>query len=259
MKNKMQYRFNWLDLFLFLLITSCTKNDNLPSGFLHKIIKNGHITEEFSYNKNNLISEINSSSVYRKFTYDLNLNLIKEELSIKRDFSDGYKFIDPQKIGISAFVEYEYDITGKLTRKLEYLLNGNDFHLYTINTFEYNNEGLISKELFQFGENPTSRTKTFLYDSNGNVIEEEEWIVGPKHTKTTFEYDSFLNPYIILKQTGSPGTNTNKNNIVKIKTFDFNPSLGMDSTRLLQISYEYNIETGYPTKKIRGEEFIYHK
>lgn len=258
MKNKM--RIYCLALFLYATLTSCTKNDDVPTGALYKVIKNGYVTEEFSYNKNDLILEINSTSVHRKFYYDQNSKLTKEELRVKHDFteSDRYEFIDPQEIEISASILYEYDSTGKLIRKLTYLHNVNDSYLYTINTFEYDNEGLISKELFQFGEKPVSQTKTFLYDSNGNVKEEEMWL-GPLHTRKTIEYDSFLNPYAIFKQTGSPGINTNKNNILKLSVFDYNPSQGLDSISGYQVSYEYNYESGYPTKVIRGEEYIYHK
>lgn len=258
MKNKM--RIYCLALFLFAILTSCVKKDYVPTGLLYKVINDGHVTEEFSYNKNDLILEVNSTSVHRKFYYDQNSKLTKEELRVKHDFteSDRYEFINPQEMEITSYILYEYDSTGKLIRKLKYLHNGNDFSLYTVNTFEYDNEGLISKELFQFGENPVSRTKTFLYDSNGNVIEEEEWL-GPLHTRTTIEYDSYRNPFIIFNQTGSPGINTNKNNILKLSVLDYNPSPGQDSISGYQVSYEYNNETGYPTKATRGNEFIYYK
>lgn len=250
-------RIRFLALVMCLLIISCKKNDYVPSGLLYKIIQDGHVTEEFSYNKENLVSEVNSTSVYRKFYYDQNLKLIKEELRVRRDYtqSDMYKFIDPKKIQISAFIEYEYDSIGKLTRKLDYIYNVNDFYPYTISTFEYNNEGLILKESIQFGENEVSKTNIYSYDSKGNVIEKEV-LLGQLHTIETYEYDTYNNPYTIFKQTGSPGINTNINNIVKIKIFDYTPFSVIES--LKQISYEYNEATRYPTKLINRVEYIYY-
>lgn len=261
MKKKIRISILTGNLLLFVFVVACTKNDIVPTGLLHKVIRYGYVTEEFLYNQNDLISEVNSTQVYRRFYYDQNYKLTKEELRVKHIFNeaDEGKFIDTTKIGVSVFNLYEYDSNERLTRKLCYLTNVNGFgpSLYTINTFEYNNDGLISKELFQFGEQPVSHTTTFLYDSNGNVIEEEMWL-GSSHTRTTIEYDSFLNPYTIFKQTGSPGINTNKNNIIKYSVFNYNPSPGIDSISEYQVSYEYNYETGYPTKAIRGAEFVYY-
>jgi hypothetical protein len=74
---------------------------------------------------------------------------------------------------------------------------------------------------------------------------------------TTFEYDSYLNPYFVFRQSSNPGINTNRNNIIKSNTHNYEPSPGIDEFSKTIREYEYNTLTGYPVRVINGEEFIY--
>jgi hypothetical protein len=160
---------------------------------------------------------------------------------------------------------YEYDNNGKLTRQLNFIPKDGEDEFRSKRTFEYNDNNLISKELLYNGDNEVTQFKTYLYDSNGNVIEENYYSylfipagTGPKHLyKTTYHYDSFFNPYKIFEQSGSPGINTNRNNIIKSQTINYDPAPGLPAISELEISYEYNHDTRYPIKVINGQEFIY--
>jgi len=258
---------------LMLILCNCTKDGYFPNsnGLLKKVKNDGYIVEEISYNNNNLVSEVNGTLFWRKFYYNDN-KLIKQEVAINPNslsstapLSPIQDFVDPEKTGISMYNIYEYDDNGLLIRQLNYIPKDGEDKLRSINTFEYNDNYLISKELLHDGDNVVTQFRTYQYDPNGNVIEEDYYTylfipegTGPKHlSKTTFEYDSYLNPYKIFEQSGSPGLYTNLNNIIKTKIINYDPIPGLDAVSISETSYEYNQKTKYPIRVINGEEFIY--
>jgi hypothetical protein len=90
---------------------------------------------------------------------------------------------------------------------------------------------------------------TYLFISEGT---------GPKLLiSSTFEYDSYLNPYSVFRQSADPGINTNHNNIIKTRTHNYEPSPGIDEFSETKTEFEYNTLTGYPMRVVNGEEFIY--
>ena len=239
---------------LIIALSSCSKDGYLPdsNGLLKKIKNGDYIVEEISYNQNNLVNEVNSTLFYRKFHYDQSLNLINEEVAISPDsFSSSivpgstHEFVDPDKTGISMYHLYEYDSNGRLSRQLNYIPKDGDDEFRSKRTFEYNDNNLISKELLYNSNNVVTQFRTYLFDTNGNVIEEDYFTylfitsgTGPIHlSKITYEYDSFYNPYNIFQRGGSPGINTNINNITKTKTINYDPSPGIpavsESTNIL--------------------------
>jgi hypothetical protein len=261
-------------LIIIFIVIGCTKDVYLPgANNLLKKIKNGdYVVEEISYNLNNLVSEVNSTFFYRKFHYDQDLRLIREEvaispLSISSSILPGtiLEFVDPEKTGISMYHLYEYGNNGNLTRELNYIPKDGKDELRSKRTFEYNNNNLISKELLHNSDNEVTQFWSYNYDSNGNVTEKDYYSylfipsgTGPKHlSKITFEYDSFFNPYKIFERSGNPGISTNTNNIIKTRTVNYDPVPGMDANSESTTSYEYNYETGYPERVVNGEEFIY--
>ena len=274
MKNKINYLKLSMLLLMFAISNSCAKNSFVPNqnNFLKKIKSGGYIVDQYTYNHDNLLDEVNSTLFYRKFHYDNNNKLIKEEVAISPDsFSSvmpsgmTHEFVDPNKTGISMYSVYEYSDNGNLSRQLNYVPSNGLNELRSIRTFEYDINNRISKVLLLDGDEVVTQFLTFLYDNNGNVIEENSFSclfipaeTGPTHiSKVTFEYDSYFNPYIIFKQTGRPGINSNLNNIIKIRTYNLEHIPGIDDFSESETKYEYNNESGYPVKVINGEEFIY--
>jgi hypothetical protein len=240
--------------------------------FLRKIKVDGYITEQFSYNQDNMISEVNSTFFYRKFHYDDNLKLIKEEVAISPDSYSSSKpvglnheFVDPDKTGIWLYQLYEYESNGNLARQLNYVSENGEYVLRSKRTFEYDGNNMISKVMLHNNEDVVTQFSTFQYDQNGNVSEENYYSClfnpessGPRHLmKATFEYDSYVNPYAIFKQSADPGIFTNRNNIIKTKSFNYEHTPGIDDYSESEFAYEYDDETRFPVKIKNGEEYIY--
>lgn len=272
---------------IIIALLNCSKDAVLPdtnincgkggsflnsNGFLKKIKNGGYIIEEISYNENSLVNEVNSTSFYRKFYYNQSLKLIKEEVAISSDILSSsivagstHEFVDPVKTGISMYYLYEYDSNSRLSGQFNYIPKDGDDEFRSKRTFEYNDNCLISKVLLYNSGNEVTQFITYLYDSNGNVIEEDYYTylfiasgLSPRHlSKVTYEYDSFHNPYKVFEQGGNPGIYTNTNNIIKTKTINYEPSPGIPAVSEATTSYEYNVGTGFPFRVINGEEYMY--
>jgi hypothetical protein len=275
MKRKIIFRLSMF-LGLFAILNGCIKEGFIPvqNEYLKKIKVGEYIVAVYTYNEDNLILEVNSTSFYRKFTYDDSNKLIKEEVAISPDsYSSSmpagmtHEFVDPDKTGISMYSLFEYNDKGNLSRQLNYIPSKGQDELRSIRTFEYDSKDRISKVLLHDGNEVVTQFSTFLYDSHGNVTEENSYSylfipegTGPTHlSKATFEYDSYLNPYSVFRQTGRPGIDSNPNNIIKIKSYNLEPVPGVKDFNESETSYEYNYKTGCPVRVINGEEFIYNE
>jgi hypothetical protein len=241
-------------------------------NLVKKIKMDGYIVDQYTYTPDNLISEVNSTLFYRKFHYDTNNKLIKEEVAISPDsYSSSaptgstHEFVNPDKTGITMYSIYKYDKNGNLSRQLNYVKESGQFVFRSMRTFEYTENQMISKVLLHDSDSTVTQFTTFSYDKNGNVIEQNYLTylfipegTGPKLLNTTtFEYDSYLNPYLIFKQSANPGISTNLNNIVKTHSHNFAQSPGVEEFYDSVTSYEYNTLTKFPVRVINGEEFIY--
>lgn len=263
-----------LFLGLFAILNCCTKEGFVPTqnNYLKKIKQGEYITAQYTYNQDNLILEVNSTSFYRKFHYDNSNTLIKEKVAISPlSFSSSmpagmtHEFVDPEKTGISMYSIFEYNDIGNLSRQLNYIPSKGQDELRSIRSFEYDSNNRISKVLLHDGNAVVTQFSTFIYDNTGNVIEENSYSylfippgTGPTHLhKVTFEYDSYINPYSVFKHAGRPGINSNPNNIIKTKTNNFVLTPGIVDVYESTTEYQYNHKTGYPIKVINGEEFIY--
>lgn len=272
-------KFKLFILLLPLLFIACEKNGDYSglsqNDFLKKTRNDEHITAQYSYNQDNLISEVNSTIFYRKFHYNSKGKLIKEEVAISPDSYSStmpaggfsHEFVDPEKTGISMYSVYEYSIDGKLIKQLNYVPSEGQDDLRSILTFEYDKNDRISKVLMHDDNEVLTQYSTYIYDSKGNVIEKNSYTYlfipagpGPKHlSRAEYEYDTYKNPYSVFYQSGWPGLHTNPNNIIKIRTYNLFSIPGIDDNNESTIEYRYNQITRYPVKVINGEEFIYDK
>lgn len=274
MKNRIHYLKLSQLLIIIAVLPSCTKDGYLPNpnNCLKKIRSDGYVVEQISYNQNNLVSEVNSTMFYRKFHYDNNYRLIKEEVAISpNSFSSTilpgttHEFVDPDKTGIWMYHFYKYQDNGNLVRKLNFVPEDGQLVFRSMTTYEYNDNNMISIAFLHDSDSAVTQFWTYRYDTNRNVIEENYYTylfilsgTGPKHlNRTNYEYDSYFNPFTIFKHTGRPGIYTNTNNIIKTKTFNYEPTPGIDDYSEYETSYEYNYESGYPLRVKGGEEYIY--
>ena len=274
MKTKTKsLKISFLIIMVFMFC-SCVKDAYTPTqnNFVKKIKNGGYIVGQYTYTPDNLISEVNSTLFYRKYYYDDSKKLIKEEVAISPSSLSSiapsgstHEFVDPVKTGITMYSLYQYEKNGNLAKQLNYVPENGQFVFRSMRSFEYDNNNMISKILLHDSDSTVTQMYTFNYDNYGNVI---EWNyltylfipdgTGPKLlTMTTFEYDSYYNPYSVFKQSGNPGINSNRNNIIKTITHNYEPVPGTPEFSESITSYEYNTQTGYPVKVIGGEEFIY--
>lgn len=271
-------KFKLFILLIAILLTACEENVDYSglsqNDFLKKTKNDEYITAQYSYNNDNLISEVNSTLFYRKFHYDSKGKLIKEEVAISPDSysssipaSFSHEFVDPEKTGISMYSVYEYSRDGKLIKQLNYVPYEGEDDLRSIQTFEYDKNDRISKVLMHDDNEVLTQYSTYTYDIKGNVIENNSYSylfipagTGPKHlSKAEYEYDTYNNPYAVFYQSGRPGMNSNPNNIIKVRTYNLLNTPGIDDINESTIEYQYNHITRYPVRVINGEEFIYDK
>jgi hypothetical protein len=118
MKNNISKKSLSAILVIIIFLSNCTKDSYLTSQneLLKKVKQGDYIVEEISYNQSNLVSEVKSTSFYRKFTYNEDLKLIKEEVAISPNALSSsiisgstHEFVDPEKTGISMYQLNKYD------------------------------------------------------------------------------------------------------------------------------------------------------
>ena len=258
---------------VFYILPGCTKEGYAPNAnsLLKKVVSDGYVVDQYTYNYNNLILEVNGTMFYRRYTYDNNGRLYKEEVAISpNSFSssapagDTHAFVDPAKTGISLYSIFKYQ-NGNLSRQLSYVNKTGQFEFTSMRSFEYNDNNQVTRVLLHTTDSTVTQYFTYKYDNNGNVTQEDYLTylfipagTGPKLLQTnTYEYDSYYNPFIIFKQSNSPGIFTNKNNIVKTTTHNFDPFPGSNEYSESTFSFEYNSQTGFPVRLKNGEEYIY--
>jgi len=261
MKNSLFYSwFRKTRYFLFFLtiagINSCEKESNLcqDNTKIRQVNADDLIKEQMTYNSDCRVSEYVQEFSYKKYAYNSQGQLIKTEQAIILDPtscfmptpSSGETFTDPRKAPITQYNTYEYDEEGRLSKKQSYFLNGEQFHLVSYQTYDYEN-GLMKQMNRYNPQNELTERNTYTSDENGNIIHDEYFF---KETETSFvlisrnEYvfDDKVNPYRIFEDEGIPGVYTNRNNIVK------NTFTGYDSNiYTTEYSYEYN-DSGLPVK-----------
>lgn len=276
MKNTLRYLLiSFLPLAIFV-VSSCTKTQDVaePYGLLKRIIYDGYITDEYNYNCDNLIDEVHSTTFYRKFYYDSGNRLIKEEIAMNPDMisssmpaSMTHDFVNPKETGISMYLLYKYSNTGNLSRQLAYVSSNGKFEFRSMRTFEYNDKNRVSKVLLHNSDSIVTQFVTYLYDTNGNVSEENAYSYlfipagsEPTHLhKANFEYDAFFNPFKIFAQTAIPGIYTNTNNVIKTISSNIQNVAGIPDQTVSIFSYEYDLDLCYPLRGNIGEEYVYNK
>ena len=274
MKNIIRLKsFSYIASFaLTLLMFSCESElDNMgysstdystDNEHIKSISSNGAIVHSYLYDQSGKIVEENCLYYFQKYIYDKNNRLVKVEsafdrslLSSSATFTDLRKeFMTSKNSVADSYSLYHYDNVGRLS-KTEHYFNetGSGFEYRSMTTFEYKG-GYIVKENLHDSKGQISQYHVYTYDKNGNVSSNKYYsnLFGSKDellSETYFKYDKYKNPYLIFNKSGSPGLNTNVNNIIETKTIRYDNTPGIDKQSSSKTKYEYN-KNGYPIKEI---------
>ena len=165
---------------------------------------------------------------------------------------------DPRSAPINQIIDYNYLENGNIDIKVSYsAIDDMLFEMYS-SEFEYKNDTMIKIKLFN-PQGQLTQYYTYLYDEKGNVSQEEYYYFNQDGTeailqsKTINEYDDMNNPFIVFAVEGTPGINTNMNNITRQIITNYYP--GEESSYTVEYTYEYN-DLGYPVKA-NNLEYIY--
>lgn len=154
----------------------------------------------YEYNEATLVNKhvTQSTGDQTKYTFDLNMNIIKEE------YSDGttqtYTYDEyGNKTSITNRKGYktsfEYDDRNNMTR----ITSPSPYNYKTIFTYD-NNDNLTKIQLPDGGE------QIFIYSNNSNIVEQKTKINENTYATTTFQYDSYGR---LLTKTNPEGFVTN--------------------------------------------------
>ncbi|MCQ2283406.1 MAG: hypothetical protein MJZ57_00735 [Bacteroidales bacterium] len=110
--------------------------------------------------KQQLVSQSNffgdeSNEYVTKYIYDEDGNLLRHEM-----------FFDDELDYVEKIMEYE---DGKMVKETENDDYGNTLY---VNTYSYNEKGLLSKHVRDEIQNKDRRTREYFYDDNGNCVKE---------------------------------------------------------------------------------------
>ena len=91
--------------------------------------------------------------------------------------------------------------------------------------YEFNDNRVAKINVFN-PQNQLTHYYTFLYDNNDNVLEEGYYYMQDGtdailQTRILYEYDDKLNPLKVFAVEGTPGINTNQNNIIRQTTINY--------------------------------------
>ena len=244
-----------------------TGNSNVP--ILSKVLVDNQSSYEYVYNDSNMISEVKS-----KFDFTINHynnkgqlvtaeyygndNILSSNAEVSANALSSTTLVTSENGTKSGVITYEYNDNGQLT-KTTYSLPSTTSSEYSGFTYDSNNR--ISRQTMYWANIETGYID-YSYDVKGNLIKEmlyntpstgvEELI-----TTTSYNFDNENNPYKSSSKLLVPGINTNLNNIIKeTYTIHFTPDQGSDDVQVIETSYQYN-GLGYPVSKNGNVLYVY--
>jgi len=263
-KTSMKRKILYLFILFGLTLSSCKKDDcsveENNKGLISRISKSGVTTVEYAYLCSGLLNEVRTRYSYSKYTYN-SIDLLEKRESYEDpnqySSSGGYspygygygsvEWTDPKDMKLSVTELFKY----YENKQLESYSFSSYYDTITAK-FNYNEQGLISKQtVYSEDSKPTSH-RDFIYDESGNLTKEEQYLVidgtSTLYETREYEFDQMHNPFLVFRIILFPGTPTNQNNIIKeTHTFYGKIPAGKDSVTITNHVYEYN-ELGYPIK-----------
>jgi hypothetical protein len=242
------------------------ENTDIP--LITKVLMDGEVYMEYSYNSANLVTEEKSKFHFSRHTYnDMNqlvtsdfywdMSIASSNSSVLEAAMNRKEWVSPDNTPKSISHSLEYNNESQLIRK-SYIRPSSITPDYQ--EFLYENDRIV--RITGYYNNSISGYTDYIYDGNGNITRQTKYIVTPAGvpeltTTTEYEYDNMHNPYQSFKRLTTPGVFTNPNNIIKetyTLNFDVDPSI--EKVQITENSYEYN-DKGYPVKVNGLTEYVY--
>jgi hypothetical protein len=254
-------------ILVFLIVLSCSKEQAQDpcqdKTLIRQLVMSGTPSQAFTYNDNCQVYEYIEPYSYKKFSYNSLYQLIKVEqaqsinpLSCVIGGADGGSFGDPRKAKITQYDVFEYSNSGNLYKRSNFYINNDIAQLISYQIFHYTNNLVDTIKIY----NPNDIQNQFYaytYDEKGNVIKESYFIIRDNQNEriyaNEYEFDDKSNPYQVLSGDGTPGINTNKNNIIKQTSIYYNS----DSEYRNSVSYTYDYNTLGNPVKINSNDVVY--
>jgi len=216
------------------------------------------------YNTGNVFEHVQLFS-YHKFLYNNQNQLTKIEIALSfnplscaiipgETFNEGD---DPRLAPVNQIIDYNYLENGNIDIKVSYSAIDDMLVETYSSAYEYNNDKVVKINLFN-PQGQLNQYYTYMYDEKGNVSQEEYYFIQDGtdailQSNTINEYDDKNNPFKVFAVEGTPGINTNMNNIIRqVTTYYYN---GDETSYSRVYTYEYN-DLGYPVKA-NNLEYIY--
>ncbi len=260
-------------IFFTLSLISCEKDkqliiENKDIPLISKVLIDGEIYMEYSYNSANLVSEEKSKFHYARHSYNDMNQLVKSDFywddsmassnsTVIEAAMNRQEWVNPDNTPKSISHSLEYNKNGQVVRKsyIRPSVNTTEFV-----EFLYENDRIIRATGYY--NNSKSGYTDYKYDEKGNITEQTKYNISytgiaELSTTTQYEYDNMHNPYQSFHRLTTPGVFTNPNNITKetcTLNFDVDPSI--EKVQITENSYEYN-DKGYPIKVNGMTEYVY--
>ena len=244
----------WAAGVLLIVVASCEQDELSEVRFADGLkikseASDGRVVSNYKYNQQGNIAEWESTFFYHKYLYDDEGRLILSETAVDpQSFSATYvektTLMTSENATIGSYQTFDYGPDGKLAEITTYVRMDGSFVLTSTNSFEYEGEHIIRKNL-RNEEGVITQFHTYEYDSRDNVKHEKYYsLVATEEpeliSELSFRYDEKRNPFSVFKALGIPGLFSNANNIIEANT-----------------TYTYN-QNDYPVKVVSGSsEFSY--
>ncbi len=268
---KMYIKYLFLACVALILLQSCEKEENgfNSKDFIKSEVSNDKVISKYKYNDIGNIAETEGMYFYNKYFYNNDGKLTKRETAADPSMLSSSLPIEKTELmtaensTISSRQIFKYNENGELSEIENYLKQGAEFELMSIQSFEFVN-GKIAKRKLHNEKGEVTQFNVYEYDKNGNVKNEKYYSflfsesTEPRLiSENSFKYDNKKNPFIIFNQLGNPGLYTNQNNVIEVNTVRHEETPGLEKNSTSITSYEYN-RNNYPTKVItENSEYEY--
>jgi len=262
-----------LIFFLTAIVVSCEKEtpaiiENTDIPLISKVLVDGDLYYEYTYNEANLISEEKSKFFYTSHIYGTDNRLLKSDyyvdpgifsssMEVLQATLDRKEWVNPDNTEKSLTTSFEYDSKGKLIRKT--YTRPSAAHS-EFSEFTWENDKITKVKMYRMDE--LSGYVDYEYDDKGNLTKQDKYMLGQGGSPvlwacTEYEYDDMNNPYQSFKRLITPGKYTNRNNIIKEQyTVYTEDDPEPDNISIVEYLYEYN-EQGYPVRVNGDVEYVY--